>query len=54
MVLTSGVGIGYSFADSIYRRASQRYLLRYVACSRGLLGHVVALGHVDAITPISH
>jgi hypothetical protein len=54
IVFTSGVGISCSFADLIYRRASLRYLLRYVACSRRPLGRVVALGHVDAMTPMSH
>ncbi len=54
IVFTSGVGIGCSFADSIHRSASLRYLLRYVACSRRSLGHVVALGHVDAMMPMSH
>jgi hypothetical protein len=54
IVFTSGVGIGCSFADSIHRRASLRYLLRYVVCSRRSLGYVVALGHVDAMAPMSH
>jgi hypothetical protein len=54
IVFTSGVGIGCSFADLIHRSASLRYLLRYIACSRRSLGHAVALGHVDAMMPMSH
>jgi hypothetical protein len=52
-VFTSGMEIGYAFADSIYRRASLVYL-RYVVCSRRLLGQAVVWGHVDVMTPMSH
>jgi len=31
-------------------RASQRYLRKYVACSRRSLGHAVTLGHVGTMT----
>jgi hypothetical protein len=54
IVFTGWVGIGRSVADSIRRRAYLRYLLGYVTCPRRSLGHAVALGHVDATTPVPH
>ena len=54
IAFTSRVGIGCSFADLIHRRASLRCLLRCVACSWRSLGHTGAVGHIDAMMPMSH